>query len=88
MNQTEENKNKKSDRKYYLLAFKIMGDFGASIAIPVVIFVLAGQFFDERFHSRPLFVILGFVIAALISAKIIYRRAKRYGQEYQNLEKK
>ena len=78
----------KSDREYYLFALKIIGDFGATIAVPVVIFTLLGQFLDEKYQRRPLFTILAFVVAALISAKIIYKKAKKYGQEYQNLDKK
>lgn len=78
----------KSDREYYLFALKIIGDFGAAIAAPVVLFVLLGQFLDERYHRRPLFTILAFVLSALISANIIYKKAKKYGQEYQDLDKK
>ncbi len=78
----------KNDREYYFFALRIIGDFGAAIAVPVVIFVLLGQFLDEKYQRRPLFIILGFIIAFLISAKIIYKKAKRYGQEYQNLDKK
>lgn len=76
-----------NDRKYYLFALKIVGDFGISIAVPVLIFVLIGQYFDDKYHKTSLFTVLGFVLAALITAKIIYKKAKRYGQEYQNLDK-
>lgn len=79
--------NKQNDRKYYLFALKIAGDFGASIAVPVVIFVLVGQYLDTKYQKTPLFTILAFVLAALISAKIIYKKAKRYGEQYQNLDK-
>lgn len=77
-----------SDRKYYLFALKIMGNFGVSIAVPVVVMVLIGQYFDEKYNYQwPIFTILGFIIAALISAKIIHRKAKQYGKEYQDLGK-
>lgn len=86
---TEEQKSSKSkSRAYYLLAFRIMGDFGASIAIPVVLFVLSGQYLDGRYEKSPLFTILGFVLAALISGKIIYKKAKIYGEEYKRLGEK
>lgn len=75
----------KNNRAYYLFALKIVGDFGIAIAAPVVIFSLIGQHFDEKYHRTPLFTIIGFVVAAALSARLIYKKAKRYGQEYQNL---
>ena len=77
-----------SDREYYIFALKIIGDFGATIAVPVVIFVLIGQYLDEKYNRSPLFTILGFALAALISAKIIYKKAKIYGAAYQAMNKK
>ncbi len=79
---------KPSDRAYYLLALRTAGDFGASIAVPVIVFVLIGQWLDEKYHKNPWFTIIAFVLAALISGKIIYKKAKRYGEEYQKLDKK
>ncbi len=76
----------KSDRAYYLFGLKIAGDFGASIAVPVVILALLGQWLDEKYDKSPLFLILGFVLAALISAKIIYKKAKVYGEIYQKMK--
>jgi F0F1-type ATP synthase assembly protein I len=79
-----------SDKKpngyqYQLFAFKMLGDFGASIAVPVVLFVLLGQYLDGRYGKSPLFTIIGFVLAALLTAKIIYKKAKRYGEEYKKM---
>ncbi len=84
----EKTSKKSTSREYYLFAFKIMGDFGASIAIPVVLFVLVGQYLDEKYHRGPLFTILGFILAALISVKIIHKKAKYFGEEYKKLGEK
>ncbi|TSC84816.1 MAG: Uncharacterized protein G01um101413_200 [Parcubacteria group bacterium Gr01-1014_13] len=82
----QENQPKKTtSREYHLFAFKMLGDFGASIAAPVVIFVLIGQYLDDKYAKSPLFTILGFVLAALLSAKIIYKKAKIYGEEYKRM---
>lgn len=75
-----------NDRQYYLFALKIVGDFGASIAAPVVIFVLIGQYLDNKYNLTPYLTILAFVLAALISGKIIHGKAKKYGEEYQKLK--
>ncbi len=75
------------DRKYYLFALRIIGDFGASIAVPVVIFVLIGQWLDDKYDKSPWFTVLAFVLAAVLSGRMIYKKAKRYGKEYQDLDK-
>lgn len=80
--------NKTTDREYYLFALRIIGDFGINIAVPVVALVLLGQYLDEKYRTNPWFTILGFALAALVSGKIIYTKAKKYGQEYQALNKK
>lgn len=76
---------KTSDRAYYLFALHIIGDFGATIAVPIIIFVLGGQWLDDRYNKKPWFTIIAFILAALISAKIIHKKAKRYGTEYQKM---
>jgi F0F1-type ATP synthase assembly protein I len=74
-----------NNRKYYLFAFKIMGDFGVSIAVPVVLFAYIGQKLDDYYNTKMIFTIIGFVIAAALTAKLIYKKAKKYGEEYQKL---
>ncbi|OGH63342.1 MAG: hypothetical protein A2848_00825 [Candidatus Magasanikbacteria bacterium RIFCSPHIGHO2_01_FULL_50_8] len=74
------------DRRSYLLGFKIMGDFGAAIAVPVVLFVLAGKWLQEKFDFAPFGILGGFIIAALLSTLIIRRKAKWYAAEYKALE--
>ncbi len=63
-----------------------MGDFGASIAAPVVLFVLAGKWLQEKFHFAPFGIIIGFALAATISTLIIRRKAAWYAAEYKTLE--
>ena len=75
------------DRKYYLFALRIISDFGATIAVPVVVFVLIGQWLDGKYNKSPWFTVLAFAIAAFLSGKMIYKKAKRYGREYQDLDK-
>ncbi len=80
-----ETPKKYSDREYYLFALRIVGDFGVSIAAPVVVFAWVGQYLDAKYGMRPWFLILGFVIAALLSGIMIYRKAKRYGDIYKKM---
>jgi ABC-type dipeptide/oligopeptide/nickel transport system permease component len=84
----DKNQSAEKNRQYYLFAMRIMGDFGATIAIPVVVFVLIGQRLDNTYHTGILFTACGFVLSALISGLAIYRKAKRYGKEYESLNQK
>ncbi len=77
--------SKPTSRDYQIFGLKIVGDFGASIAIPVVVFVLIGQYLDKRYNTGPWLTILAFIISACVSAKIIHQKAKRYGTEYKAL---
>ena len=76
---------KTTDRAYYLFAMRAVGDFGATIAVPVIIFVLVGQYLDSKYNLYPYLTIIGFILAALISIKIIHKKAKKYGNDYQRL---
>jgi F0F1-type ATP synthase assembly protein I len=79
---------KERDRQYALLGARIVGDFGATLAIPVVLLALAGKALDTRFGTRPLFLIAGFALAAVLSGTSVVRKAKRYGKAYEELSKK
>jgi len=78
--------SKETDRKYMVLGFKIVGDFGATIAVPVVLFAYLGRRVDTYFStSGPWFTILGFILAATVTTVMIRRKAKAYGKEYTDL---
>ncbi|MBU0545973.1 AtpZ/AtpI family protein [Patescibacteria group bacterium] len=85
---SENQPKKTTDREYYLFAFRIIGDFGATIAVPVVIFVLIGQYLDGKYDKGPWFTVLAFIVASLLTAKIVHKKAVKYGAEYEKLDKK
>ena len=76
------------DREYMLLGLRIAGDFGATIAVPLVVFVMIGQWLDHRYNVSPSATIAAFALSALASGRMIYKKAKTYGKLYENLEKK
>ncbi len=82
------NPKKSTDREYIMLGMQIIGDFGATIAIPVVVFVLIGQWLEGKYGYAPWFTVSAFVLAALLSGKMLYKKAKEYGKKYQEIEKK
>lgn len=75
------------DRDYQFLGLRIVGDFGATIAVPVVLLALLGKWLDARWGTRPWLLIAGFALAAAISALSILKKAKRYGREYDALNR-
>ncbi|MFH0857492.1 MAG: AtpZ/AtpI family protein [Candidatus Magasanikbacteria bacterium] len=83
---TEDKSKKTSDREYWMFAMKIVGNFGATIAAPVVVFVMIGQYLDEKYSRGPWFTVLGFVVSALLTGLMIYRKAKKYSKEYEALD--
>lgn len=76
------------ERKYILMGLRIIGDFGATIALPVVVFVIIGQWLEGRYGYAPWFTVAAFILAALLSGRMIYKKAKEYGKEYQALDTK
>ena len=73
------------DRKLYLLGLRIAGDFGAVIAVPIIVFVSIGQKLDSYYNIQPWCTVLAFILSAIISGAIIYKRAKSYGKIYADL---
>ena len=73
--------------RYVALAFRIMGEFGATIAIPVVVLALLGKSLDAKYGTAPYLRVAGFALAAVMTAVMIGRRAKAYGKEYEALAK-
>lgn len=74
------------ERKYIMMGLRIIGDFGITLAAPVVVLVLLGQWIEEKYGYEPWFTVGAFIIAALLSAKMIYKKAKDYGEEYRKLD--
>jgi len=75
-----------NDRRYILLGLRIVGEFGVTIAAPVVFFAWLGKRLDQKYGTEPWLLILGFVMAFGLSALIIWRRAKQIGKEYEALK--
>jgi len=76
-----------NEQRYYVFALKITGDFGATIAVPVVLAALIGQKLDDRHGTYPLYLAICMVISAIITAKLIYKKSKKYAKQFQNLDK-
>ncbi|MFH2062617.1 MAG: AtpZ/AtpI family protein [bacterium] len=80
--------DREQDRKYVILGLRIVGEFGAIIAVPVVLLSLLGKYLDQRYGTAPAFLIAGFLLAAVLSGVSVYRRAREFGREYSQIESK
>lgn len=76
----------RKERSYYLLGARIIGDFGATIAVPVVLLAWLGKTLDARWGTAPWLLVAGFVLAAALSSFSIYRKARHYEKKFQELE--
>lgn len=70
------------ERRYLLLALRIAGDFGVTIALPVVVMAALGKRLDLRYGTWPLLTVIGFLVAAALTAYLIRSKTKRYADEY------
>lgn len=52
-------------------------ELGYSIAIPLVLFALAGRLLDRHFNTSPLFLLLGVLLSLVITSLWLTRIAKR-----------
>jgi len=59
-----------------LLGFGFAFDLGYTIAIPAVVFGLAGGYADKYLQTSPLFLLLGLLFAFIASFTIIARKVR------------
>lgn len=75
-NHNEQPKKGNKNPLSFLAFASMLGELGFLIAIPLVIAILAGLYLDRKFHTLPLFVILGMLAAIATSAIAIGRKIK------------
>lgn len=78
-------KHHRSSLSPTLLGFQIVTDFGVTIAAPILLLTWIGKKLDLYYQTRPLFLIIGFVLAFLISAIAIYQKAVKYGKMFRKV---
>lgn len=53
-------------------------ELGYTIAIPLVIFALAGRFVDKYFNSSPLWLLIGIVVSIVFTSFLLVRKMKSF----------
>jgi F0F1-type ATP synthase assembly protein I len=74
-----------SQRGFYLFAFRAFGDFSVTIAVPAVGAAFLGKWLDQKWQTEPLFLISFLALAFLLTAVIVVKKTKKYGEEYQRM---
>ncbi|MFZ2154219.1 MAG: AtpZ/AtpI family protein [Candidatus Moraniibacteriota bacterium] len=67
----KEMKNSKTDK---VSVFSLAFELGYIVAIPIVLLALAGRMIDKKIDSAPWFLLLGIVIAIIVSTYWIYKK--------------
>ncbi len=60
-----------------LSVWALAWELGFQIAIPLVIFALAGRYADKYFGTTPWLLVAGVVLAAFTSTTIVYRKISK-----------
>lgn len=74
-----------SDAKYYRLAWRIFADFSGTIAVPAVLSALLGKWLDGRYGTEPRYLILLLILALVLTAYAVVKKAKVYRKAYESL---
>ena len=67
------------------LALRIAADFGVTIAVPAVLAAWAGVRLDEKFNTRPWWLIACLFVAFALTGLWIVQKAKRYKKLYEKI---
>lgn len=71
-----ENPSGRPSRSALMLSLELAWNLGFIIALPVVIFGFGGAYLDKYLETSPLFVLIGFALAVIISGIGVYRKVK------------
>lgn len=58
-------------------SFKLVGQLGFEIALPLVGFALGGRWLDQRLGSSPALLLVGMALAVFLSTVLVARKIKK-----------
>jgi F0F1-type ATP synthase assembly protein I len=70
---------------YYRLAARAFVDFSGTIAVPAVIAAMIGKRLDSKYATEPWILIIALIVAFVLTAVIVVKKAKRYRADYEKL---
>jgi F0F1-type ATP synthase assembly protein I len=69
--------------KSLLQTISLSLQLGFTIALPLIIFAIGGRILDKKFGSTPLFLLVGIILALIISTILIYQKIKIILKEFE-----
>jgi ATP synthase protein I len=60
----------------WLTGISIIGNITYTLAIPIILFTLAGRYLDQKFNHNFLFILLGGLFGLSLGLAGVYRQAK------------
>jgi len=66
----------------YAVAFALLGELAIEIAVPAVVFTMIGKRIDTAYGTSPKILIASFVLAFVVSATIVWKRAQAMKKLY------
>jgi F0F1-type ATP synthase assembly protein I len=82
------NLSQPSQGTYLSFALRIAGDFGVVIALPAIAGGFLGVFIDKKFGTTPWGLIIILLLAFIFTAYIVFKKAIKYGKQYEEINKK
>jgi F0F1-type ATP synthase assembly protein I len=76
-----------NDAKYYRLAFRILVDFGATLAIPALVSAFLGIWLDRHLGTKPWILIVCLFIGFTLTWMMILRKARLYAKDFERIGK-
>lgn len=70
-----------------IIALELAWELGYMIALPLVIFVLIGRYVDHVFSTSPLFILIGVLIAFIISSYFVWQKTTTISAELEKYSK-
>lgn len=70
---------------YLGLAFRIVGDFGVTIAVPAVVATFLGVWLDQRLGTVPWLLMICIGAALLFTMYLVNKKAHRYADLFDRI---
>ncbi len=80
-NTQEEKQQKKEDENNALTTAELVSfatEIGYTVAVPLIILLVAGRVIDKNFGTAPLFLIIGLLLSIISTGIIIYKKVKKF----------
>jgi len=67
-------KKSKEENENLAQALGLAWELGYTIAIPIVVFALAGRFADTYFNTSPVLLLAGIFISIILTTWLVYKK--------------